>query len=304
VVILINNGDGTFQPAVNYDAEDFPASIFAADLDGDNDNDIVTANWAVNSVSVLLNNGDGTLQTAVNYPAGPAAGTGARDIIAADLDGDNDFDLAVANEGPDSVYVLLNNGDATFPPAQHYESGGTPWELKAADLDDDGDDDLTVAMPNLDNIAVLLNNGNGAFQAPVLYSVGDKPYTVYPADLDCDGDEDLAVANFTGDSVSVLWNNGDATFQIAENYISGVTSPTSVIAADFDGDSNLDLAVAHYLTLVTSKVSVLINLLPPCQCPCCILSPGDVNGDGISNVADLTYIVDYLFQGGPPPLCE
>jgi hypothetical protein len=37
---------------------------------------------------------------------------------------------------------------------------------------------------------------------------------------------------------------------------------------------------------------------------CCIGIRGDVNGSGgTANVADLTYLVDFLFRGGPPPPC-
>lgn len=36
---------------------------------------------------------------------------------------------------------------------------------------------------------------------------------------------------------------------------------------------------------------------------CCILR-GDVDDNTRINVSDLTYLVNYLFKGGPPPICE
>ncbi len=36
---------------------------------------------------------------------------------------------------------------------------------------------------------------------------------------------------------------------------------------------------------------------------CCIGDRGNINGIGEINVADLTYFVNYVFKGGPPPLC-
>ncbi len=51
---------------------------------------------------------------------------------------------------------------------------------------------------------------------------------------------------------------------------------------------------------VTYLVDYLFRGGPPPPCP----EEGDVNGDGNTNVADLTYLVDYLFRGGPqPPPC-
>jgi hypothetical protein len=53
---------------------------------------------------VLIGAGDGTFAPAVNH----AAGDGAFWLFAADLDGDGDIDLAVANAQGNDVSILLN----------------------------------------------------------------------------------------------------------------------------------------------------------------------------------------------------
>jgi hypothetical protein len=104
VSILKNNGDGTFQPRVDYAAGNGAHSVFCADLDGDSDFDLAVANQYANNVSILENNGNGTFQPKVDY----AAGVSSRSVFCADLDGDSDFDLAVANTLDDDVSILIN----------------------------------------------------------------------------------------------------------------------------------------------------------------------------------------------------
>jgi hypothetical protein len=81
-----------------------PTSVFSADLDGDGDLDLATANYDSHNVSVLLNNGDGTFAPHSVYSVGDTPWS----VFSADLDGDGDLDLATANSDPDNVSVLLN----------------------------------------------------------------------------------------------------------------------------------------------------------------------------------------------------
>jgi hypothetical protein len=187
----------------------------------------------------------------VNYDAGD----GPHSVFCADLDGDVDLDLAVANWNSDKVSILKNNGDGTFQTKVDYGVAGWPRSVFCADLDGDLDLDLAVANFYNDNVSILKNNGDGTFQTKVDYGAGDGPSSIFCADLDGDDDLDLAVANQYSDNVFILKNNGDGTFQAKVDYGVG-DYPFSVFCADLDGDTDLDLAVANY---GSDNVSILKN---------------------------------------------
>ena len=53
-------------------------------------------------------------------------GSNPMSVCAADLDGDGDSDLAVANYSSNNVSILKNNGDGTFAAAVNYGVGSYP----------------------------------------------------------------------------------------------------------------------------------------------------------------------------------
>jgi 6-phosphogluconolactonase (cycloisomerase 2 family) len=226
------------QPAAFYDGNNHFGSVFQGDQE---------VNWNIYYSYTTAQ----WFAPAVNYGAGDRPSS----VFCADLDGDTDLDLAVANYNTDSVSVLKNNGDGTFETAVNYGVGDYPSSVFCADLDGDTDLDLAVANPSSDNISILKNNGNGTFESAVNYSAGNAPTSVFCADLDGDCDLDLAVANYNSGNVSILENNGNGTFEGAVDYGAGYGA-TSIFCADLDGDTDLDLAVANYSS---SDVSILKN---------------------------------------------
>jgi hypothetical protein len=235
VSILLGNGDGTFQPQVDYATVIHPSSIAAADFRGDGKIDLAITSSVGGGVVVLLGNGDGTFQTPVGYPASsPPSVIVVDSLIVADFNGDGNLDLAV---GGSEVSVLLGNGNGTFQ-APLESPGGAP--LAAADFNGDGKLDL-FAGGNM-----LLGNGNGTF---VLYATYPSGAAAAAADMNGDGKPDLVVAqgggegNFSTYSVAVLVGNGDGTFQPPAVYGTAIY-PGYLLIADFNGDGKLDLAVA------------------------------------------------------------
>ncbi|UCD17034.1 MAG: VCBS repeat-containing protein [Candidatus Zixiibacteriota bacterium] len=89
------------------------------------------------------------------------------------------------------------------------------------------------------------------------YSVGDMPVSMVSTDLDNDGDNDLAVACILTNKIFLFDNRGDATFDTAGSVNIGMfSSPTYILSANFDGDSDNDLAVVKG---TAGKIIILRN---------------------------------------------
>jgi hypothetical protein len=63
VSVLLGNGDGTFQPHVDYPTGQAPTSVAIGDFNGDGKLDLAITNQDDNTVSILLGNGDGTFKS-------------------------------------------------------------------------------------------------------------------------------------------------------------------------------------------------------------------------------------------------
>jgi hypothetical protein len=178
--VLLGNGDGTFQTAVNYSSGDFGAnSVALSDLNGDGKTDLVVSNvgpcfsepCGISSIGVLLGKGDGSFQAAATTGA-PSVSGDVRSIAVADFDRDGKQDLALSNRT-----LLLGNGDGTFQPPQNYNLGTNHGVLEVvADFNGDAKPDLAVASGSF--LTVLLNISSGTAQDFSIGATALAPATI------------------------------------------------------------------------------------------------------------------------------
>jgi hypothetical protein len=187
-------------------------------------------------------------------------------VVTADFNNDGRLDLATANQGNNSVSVLLGNGDGTFRNAVNFAAGFEPLSLAVGDFDGDGNLDLVTA--NRYDVSVLLGNGDGTFQPANTFYVYDFPTAVAVGDFNGDGLPDLGV---TSNSDYDLYGHGGYGYISYVNVLlgdgaGGFSEPTlidlskgfypSATVADFNGDGIDDFATA---SVGGGTVSVLLG---------------------------------------------
>ncbi|MGH9363340.1 MAG: FG-GAP repeat domain-containing protein, partial [Thermoanaerobaculia bacterium] len=217
---------------------DSPYAVTAADLDGDGDLDLATANYGAGAdpartVSVLWNEGGGKF----SLPAFLVGGIGPRSVAAADLDGDGDRDLVTANQFTKDLSIHWNEGVRRFAPPMGIAAGDFPDSVAPADLDGDGALDLVVSMDDETAVKLYLNRGRAAW---ILRQTVPGGRAQTPADLDGDGDLDLI--GLAGGVAHVTFNRGNAAFGTPVRV--GPSGPYSfALTRDLDRDGDVDLAL-------------------------------------------------------------
>ncbi|MDC8001442.1 T9SS type A sorting domain-containing protein [Aequorivita todarodis] len=219
------NGLGDFGPkqvVTNSALSGF--SVYASDLDGDLDIDLV-ATSSGNKRLYWYENLDGLGTFGPDQLIVETSDFGGFvSVFAIDIDGDDDNDVLAAEFGGDRLSWFENtDGLATFGPQQIITSTLiTPYMVFSIDLDNDGDVDVLSASGTDDKVVWFENtDGLGTFSTEkVITTLTDNPRSVYAADIDNDGDNDVLSASIA--DYKIAWYENLTVLNVSENPSVGI----------------------------------------------------------------------------------
>jgi hypothetical protein len=310
LIILTNAGGGIFGSNATYHTLPNPASVVVADIHGVGKADLTCASIA-GFLMVWTNNRSGGFASDGNYSTG--GNNYNFEVITADVNGDSKIDFISACRN--SLAVFTNAGNGTLAAASFPGVGSPVVSVAAADVNGDGKIDLLEA--NAYSLRILTNGGNGTF---FLCSTSALPMNwpgrIATADINGNGKVCVILPDYgsgSGNTLMVLTNDGSGNFGSNATYSVG-SGPHCVIAADLNGDGEVDLITANGAS--SGTLTVLTNNVIGGFGFNCTLNAGgfsvtdvktaDVNGDGkldlITSISTGKVSVLLNISSFPPPI--
>ncbi|MGH9864869.1 MAG: FG-GAP repeat domain-containing protein [Candidatus Acidiferrales bacterium] len=283
-----------------------PGPIAIADINHDGKPDIIMGNMDDGTVRLLLGNGRGHFTPAPGSPS--PCNANPNDIAVADMNGDGNPDLVIANTQTPYITVLLGDGKGGFKPSAHSpfatKSYPHPHGVVVGNFMGDGKPAVITDSWGHHQILLIPSDGKGNLILPGKFFTTDlhTDSGVAAADFDKDGNLDIVTVDQDANVVGLLLGDGKGGFRKAPGspFPAGDT-PWSFTVGDINGDGNPDVAVLPYepqmrdpkqlgLTVLVGDGKGGFTTMPgsPLSLAGCLgpsrVATGDLNGDGFRDI--------------------
>ena len=271
VSILLGTGTGSFVNApnspirvgLNSSLYVNPVFVVVSDVDNDNDDDWITANFSDNTITVGLNDGSGNFTTNTVLISGRSPVS----LAVGDINKDQKPDILIACNGyPEKIISMLGTGTGTFSNATVINRIDlTPRSVVMALFDSDNFLDFAVADYVVGTVSIFKGDGQGSFIPLSVINVTQNNFpgteSLTLANVNNDGYFDLVVsiANGSYDGVTILLGTGNGNFSPQTPITFGAKKNVGFTAVnDINTDGLLDI-IAPIYEYSDSSVNVLFG---------------------------------------------
>ena len=243
-------------------------AVFATDLDGDGDTDLLSASALIGAQEIRWYENNGAVNPNFSIHVIPSTAIDYFALHADDIDGDGDNDIITGSgpTGPSNSQVAWheNIGGTPLTFVEHELSRNTNWpnSIETADLDGDGDVDIIAGSLEFSGdpgeVVWYENDGSASpnfTQRFIAEPDGGIP-SVDSIDLDGDGDIDIIAANAIEPGGNIIWyeNNGGSPPIFTERIVNNDVDGRFVFPTDIDNDGDFDILAAQHIGPVATRV--------------------------------------------------
>lgn len=219
-------------------------SVYAVDIDGDGDADVLGAAAVKNEITLWKNEGGNPLIWKKQVIKRDFLF--AHEVYAHDVDLDGDRDILGASSALNRITLWRNDGG---DPIQWIEqiidtSFMGAKSVRIADFDEDHDLDVVGTALAGNEVAIWYNDGGNPikWKKSTIDSTFKGAHRVQAVDMDNDGDIDILAAAYLENSIAWWQNNGGEPIRwkkyiIGENFIQACIA----LAVDLDRDGDKDV---------------------------------------------------------------
>ena len=233
---------------------DEPRNIHLADIDGDGDQDIMSANYLSNQISYYPNGSIGGAGPSVVRLTSSSQTRGPRNVRTGDIDGDGILDFISTSVLDGKVAWYKGSGDGAFGSQKiihtystRSSGGGVsgndplgPRGLDVVDFDGDGDLDVFSTSEVGSTVCLHENKGGGSFaQAEIITNRANGVNLVTTIDMDGDGDLDV-VSSSPGDN-KIAWY--ETIIEQVPSFLSYAVDGNSITITDCDASTSGELVI-------------------------------------------------------------
>ena len=154
------------------DTDSDPQYVITCDINNDDQLDIVSVNSKSDSISVIMGYGNESFAKQMIYSTGNGSHPYA--VASGDFNNDTRLDLVIANEGTNSIGILLGYNYTSFQSQVIFAINDSlvPSGIVVSDFNNDNYLDIAATFIAANNIGFLLGCGNGSFNSMMNYSTG------------------------------------------------------------------------------------------------------------------------------------